>query len=390
MTGQSALKNILLSASAAILLAACGGGGGDSSTGNGQQASGGLGSGTVVGNPNPDSANPAPDGGPTSSQVTCSIMSECFDLTQSHVTAYKDFKQAAASYTFDDGLPTSPQIADIFEQRGYRATFYINAGLVQEHDWPTWGLLAKKGHEIGNHSWTHAHELGSDSVTDEQLKEQIYKGQQITEDKIGIRPLGFAFPWHSYNQRALNEAYKTHFAVRLREADMGPDYQFAFFDTDISHYPDSDAALKHVNQQLKDAFHSGGWFVAAGHGIDGDGWSPVSSEFLQAHLDLADSLKSQLWVDTHLNVERYRHCRTMVDPEVTIQSGAQVTLSLTGNYNPAFCTEPLTLAIPVLKKPHGTVAAVDADGKEIAVKPYMDKLLINLKPGQTVTMKFGQ
>lgn len=383
MTGRIGFAKLLLSASAAILLSACGGGAGESKNNAGEQPGSSLGGDTVVEDREPDSSDPQP-------APACSKLVECFDLTHSHVTPYKDYKQAAASYTFDDGTPSTPQIATLFEEHGYRATFYINAGLVAEQDWPQWGQLARKGHEIGNHSWTHAYQLGEDSVTDEQLTEEIHRGQTVTEEKIGIRPMGFAFPWHSYNQRALDEAYKSHFAVRLREYDMGDDYHFAFFDNDISRHPNSEAALSHVNQQLQDAVNSGGWFVAAGHGIDGDGWSPISSQFLKDHLDLADSFKSRLWVDTHLNVERYRRCRTMVDPEITIHSTDSVLIRLRGNYNAAFCTEPLTLAIPILKTQHATVSAFDEDGQEVRVTSYMDKLLLNITPGQTVSLRIAQ
>lgn len=384
MAGKYGFAKFCLSASAAILLTACGGGGEGSNSDNpGQQAGGNHSGGTIVEGPD---SNSQPDSNPQP-VPTCSILTECFDLAQSHVTPYKDFKQAAASYTFDDGLPTSPQIASIFEEYGHRATFYINAGLVEEQEWGQWSELARNGHEIGNHSWTHAYALGDDAITDEQLTEQIHRGQIVTEEKIGIRPMGFAFPWHSYNQRALDEAYKSHFAVRLREGDMGSDYQFAFFDSELSRYPDSEAALSHVNWQLQQAVNNGGWFVAAGHGIDGDGWSPITSQFLKGHLDHADSFKSRLWVDTHLNVERYRQCRRMVEPKVTFQSPSNASVRLQGNFNAAFCTEPLTLAIPILKAPHATLNAFDEAGQAIAVTNYRDKLLLNIKPGQIVSLR---
>jgi peptidoglycan/xylan/chitin deacetylase (PgdA/CDA1 family) len=336
-----------------------------------------------------DSPNIPPDISPP---VGCNeIGSRCFDIGNAQITKYKDSKKAAASYTFDDGYASSFKIAAIFEKLGLRVSFYINPGNVLSDKWPNWKELAKKGHEIGNHSMTHADFLDP-ALTDAQMDVEVNGAQRLIEQKIGIRPLVFAFPWHGYNERSLKVVMQHHFAIR--DPDVGDDtYKLAFFDQ--AHSVASTEALalaetlSNVNAQLSDAVALGGWFVAAGHGVDGDGWSPVTSQFLEDHLTFASKYSPQLWTDTYLNVARYRLCRKLVKPVVTILSANQATIRLTGNFDPALCTAPLTITMPIVELPHGEVRARTA-GMDVPVTHARGALLLNLRPGDEATVEIVQ
>lgn len=65
-------------------------------------------------------------------------------------------QRCAVSLTYDDGLPVHYQrVAPLLEEVGARATFYVPAlSDVQAHP-ERWRALARRGHELGNHSLFH-------------------------------------------------------------------------------------------------------------------------------------------------------------------------------------------------------------------------------------------
>jgi peptidoglycan/xylan/chitin deacetylase (PgdA/CDA1 family) len=330
-----------------------------------------------------DQGEPPP--APPPLPIACNgIISRCLDAGAASVAKYRDNKQAAASYTFDDGYDSSTRIAAIFESHGARASFYINPGNVAASAWDTWRQLQAAGHEIGNHSMTHQIDLGTATVTDQQLETEINDARRMLEQKLGARPMVFAFPWHSYSARSLKVASQNHLAVR--NPNIGDDsYHFVFFDQEHGTTPAQDPL--DANKELSDTVAAGGWFVAAGHGVDGDGWSPVTSRFLDDHLKFAEQYTNKLWIDTYISVARYRLCRKLLTADVTSSASDRITVRLTGAGNPVLCTEALTVAIPLLESPRDMLRASLADGTELPVSFADGKMLLNLKPGEKATVE---
>jgi peptidoglycan/xylan/chitin deacetylase (PgdA/CDA1 family) len=65
-------------------------------------------------------------------------------------------REPLAALTFDDGpdLETTPRVLELLESHGARATFFMVGEAAARHS----GLLqtmARKGHEIANHTWSH-------------------------------------------------------------------------------------------------------------------------------------------------------------------------------------------------------------------------------------------
>jgi len=235
-------------------------------------------------------------------------ISKYLSLSDAKITKYKDNKQGAATYTFDDSPPSSFTIASIFESFGLRASFYVIPSTVT--DWLPWKGLAEKGHEIGNHSMTHLYLTDWYGLSDADLDFEINQSQRLIEEKVGVRPLTFVFPHNQSSERTLSMVMQNHVATRI----PGFNYDSAYRGIDIV----SASTADYANWKLWDTLSIGGWFYMAGHGIDGDGYEPVTSQYLRDHLTYASSLSSTLWIDTFLNVARYRLCRDQITPEVTI------------------------------------------------------------------------
>jgi peptidoglycan/xylan/chitin deacetylase (PgdA/CDA1 family) len=119
--------------------------------------------------------------------------------------------------TFDDG--PNPGITDkVLEElkkRDLRSTFFVIGKRVSEN--PT---LAKKiveeGHEIANHSYTHP-ALGK--MSDEAVREEISKTQEIIEKTTGQRPVWFRPPYGSFRRSQGHLALQFGLGVALWSVD---------------------------------------------------------------------------------------------------------------------------------------------------------------------------
>jgi peptidoglycan/xylan/chitin deacetylase (PgdA/CDA1 family) len=102
--------------------------------------------------------------------------------------------------TIDDGVrdgyvTAAPILADL----GMHATFFVNPGKATRNgriSFPQMRLLRLLGHDIANHSMTHAAltRLGAS-----ELRRQIEGAQQLFRRQLGYRPLTFCYPYGSHN-----------------------------------------------------------------------------------------------------------------------------------------------------------------------------------------------
>ena len=97
-----------------------------------------------------------------------------------------------------------PRLLEIFDQRKVRATLFV-VGRDAEVEWKA-ALLrraSEAGHEIANHSYTHALNLGV--LSGEELEQEIDLGRQAIEGACGIAPRGFRAPGYSISLQLLEQ-----------------------------------------------------------------------------------------------------------------------------------------------------------------------------------------
>lgn len=301
----------------------------------------------------------------------------CFSVSSVQIAKYKGAKQAAASFTFDDGLMSAFQVADIFNQQNLKASFYINPGLIRtQQEWQKWQAVAAQGHEIGNHTMWHT-KVADASLADSVLKFQILDAQALIEQKIGVRPLVFVFPYDAFDDRSMKLVMSSHIATRLPGFRTDPTYKIVDFVSTLT--------LPQANSTLQDVVNTGGWFVAAGHGIDGNGWSPVSADFLKDHLSFAQALSNKLWIDTFAEVSRYRLCRDLARAEVVLTND-QASIRVAGDFSGGFCTTPLTIVLPILEQPKSTIVLRNEDGQPVPFQQSDKNVIVDLVPGHTLQL----
>lgn len=307
--------------------------------------------------------------------LSCSEnLASCFDHSSIKMAKYLDNKSAAAAYTFDDGGVTSMNIASVFEGLSLRASFYIIPSYIT--DWSVWKNLAGAGHEIGNHSMDH--KLLSDStLSDSELDNEINGAQKMIEQNTGVRPLIFVFPYDSYDTRSFQVASSNHVASRV--PGFSDDSGYRVFSLHSATTTDS------ANGALNSALSSGGWFVAAGHGMGDSGWEPVNTQVLQDHLKYASRL-TNLWIDTFLNIARYRLCSKNITPKVAITGPSQLVLKLDGDYSSSLCTSPVTIAVPLFEVPRGNLYVKSTNNRSVSITQSGKLVLVNAIPGDEVLL----
>lgn len=104
--------------------------------------------------------------------------------------------------TFDDGPDPewTPQCLDVLAQANATATFFMIGAKVRAH-----GALARRiaaeGHQIGNHTLTHAHPW---RLSASRARDEVREGAVAIADALGIAPKFFRPP-HGARRRCMLE-----------------------------------------------------------------------------------------------------------------------------------------------------------------------------------------
>ncbi len=115
--------------------------------------------------------------------------------------------------TFDDGPEhtTTPRVLEELDRHGVKATFFVvgqrfaGNGAVAERNLATLRDTWRRGHMIGNHTFTHAL---MDGQTDAQLSSEIDRTSEAIFSAIGVRSYLFRAPYGAmHDPRAGNAVY---------------------------------------------------------------------------------------------------------------------------------------------------------------------------------------
>lgn len=220
------------------------------------------------------------------------------------------------SLSFDDGFKKSfYQVAEIHERYGLSACLNVIASghltsfkgvdrwILPElmGDFNDWNKLKARGNEVMPHTWEH---LNLTEVSLEKAKENMDKCfTYFAENLDGYTPdeAVYNFAFNASTSELEDYALKKYRAVRsagwilLKNAKFnipekgikrlgcwsyGPDYCDEQVEKEINDFLDTD----------------GGWLILNVHGLDGEGWGPLRSTYL-------DQLLSRLTKIEHLDVQ---------------------------------------------------------------------------------------
>ena len=119
--------------------------------------------------------------------------------------------------TFDDGPHPryTREILDILDEYHIPATFFFVGENVSYYS-DTAREVAKRGHEIGNHTYSHP---CASKQSEKALRDELSKCDDIIQSVTGVVPKLFRPPQGSWNQRVYDIARERDYSVILWDLD---------------------------------------------------------------------------------------------------------------------------------------------------------------------------
>jgi len=248
-------------------------------------------------------------------------------------------RAAAISYTFDDNLRDQFTIAvPMLNEVGFKGTFFVIARSTPDAtapasnqkipprniSWEELKEMSNQGHEIANHSWSHARLTTLQAA---ELDDEINKAYEAISAHIGKPPLTLAFPGNASNPEVRTACLKRHVAIRTYQDAIG---EKSTIDS-LSAWTD-----KLISEKK--------WGVAMLHAIV-QGYDQLKDpEIFRSHLKNVKRRENDIWVDTFANVARYEQERDNAKLEITGSDG-NVTCVVSSSLDPQRYNIPLTLVI---------------------------------------------
>ncbi len=108
-------------------------------------------------------------------------------------------KVVAISFDAAWGSDKTLPILDILDEHNVKTTFFLVGNWVEKHPELVKEMQAR-GHDIGNHSDTHAH---MNSLGEQGIRDELNRMSDRVEALTGVRPTLFRPPYGEYNDRVI-------------------------------------------------------------------------------------------------------------------------------------------------------------------------------------------
>jgi peptidoglycan-N-acetylglucosamine deacetylase len=298
------------------------------------------------------------------------------------IARFQGDRRGAISLTFDDGLRDQLELAvPILDRLGLKATFFIIAGRTPETDeeakakrpgdwgsisWSQLKALAANGHEIGNHSWSHA---ALTKIDDAALDVEVNQSFDAIAAHVGSPPITFCYPGNGFDDRVKAAALKRHLIDR----------ETCF---DFANTTNEDG----TNVAIDSAIAQGKWIVSITHAILNGYAAYPSLKVFEGYLEYVKEREDRLWIDTFAHV--FCYIRERDEAKLTSEvSPGKAVVTLTSSLDGKIYNRPLTLVIPA--KGAKDVQASRA-GVDLPVKMLDDCIQVDAVPADapiTVTWR---
>ena len=93
-------------------------------------------------------------------------------------------------------------LLDLFDRHGLKVTFFLAGHWIKSYPDKV-REIASRGHELGNHSWTHPH---MSALSRDKIRDELERTQQAIADLVGKRPAVFRPPFGDYSNTVITVA----------------------------------------------------------------------------------------------------------------------------------------------------------------------------------------
>lgn len=208
------------------------------------------------------------------------------------------WKNAATScvvFAFYDNCPSHKKIAELFDSYNFKSTFFvISEGMLVD----SLKTMVQNGHEIGNHTCSHPHLASLDSM---QIEREIKDAKEKIENTFGINCMSFSEPFASRSPLSLKIALNYHSFIRAYKKYPENEH--------INYTITPSASMVELKSNLKNSLMSGSLLEIEGHGMDGDGYEPITKQLLTAFLVTLQTYvyKEMMWITTYSQAGSYEN-----------------------------------------------------------------------------------
>jgi peptidoglycan/xylan/chitin deacetylase (PgdA/CDA1 family) len=261
------------------------------------------------------------------------------------VGTWSGFRDAAISYTFDDGCSGQFSSAiPMFNEFGFTLTLFTVTGTSWSPP-PNWTALqnaADQGHEIACHTVTHPR---LDTLSLAEQYDELHNSQDAIDAHVtGQKCLTLAYPYCVHGNDSLCAEY--FIAARACQGSIERSTPVSMLNISSLICGDEGGTktADNFNSRANSAAGSNGWCVYLIHGIDSDGgWSPTSSDELRGSLEYLDENRDTFWVATFLNVVLYIMERNAVSVTETVILDSSITVQITDTLDNEIYNYPVTI-----------------------------------------------
>lgn len=290
-------------------------------------------------------------------------------------------RQAAVSYTFDDGLQDQYTLAwPQLKARGLKATFAVIAskvgGMVRSSQdrrdgtegtpCMTWDMLREMsadGQEITSHGYAHR---AVTRLHGEELRSEVQRADTLIYEHTGRFPRTFIYPGNSKDSVAVAFCERDRVGSRTFQVSIG-----------------SKRDTEWLNRWVDTLIVRGSWGVGMTHGI-ATGYDHFSDpQTLWSHFDYVAQLQQLLWVATLHDAAAYARERDAVHLAVR-ERGSRTRVTPSCPLDATIFNQPLTLEY------HGAGHIISARQGRCPLHIYENgaRQLVDFNPhGKTIELK---
>lgn len=227
--------------------------------------------------------------------------------------------KGAVTFTYDDACAS--QIANVFpslESRKIHATFFVPGGYNFNSTLDSWKKAAQAGHEVANHTASHADLSGLDSA---KIEQEI-RGQDSAIKALdpSVESVTLAYPFCNTNP-LVNRITNRHNII-ARTCGGNAQFEWATKPSEwmsmTSFILQDDATTATALTEIDNAAKGGTWFVTLNHGVGGD-WMFISTAQMNSLFDRA--IQNGAWVGTYQEIAAYWRASKTMDT-LTATAGA--------------------------------------------------------------------
>lgn len=277
------------------------------------------------------------------------------------IARYQGDREAALTFTFDDGLLEHyTEVFPRLQRLGLKATFGIIGSKVGRDQkgtpcmtWEQLKEMAADGQEVTSHGWQHK---AMTNLSGEALRREVQHNDSVICQQTGVFPRTYFYPGNRKTDEGVAFCSRDRVGTRMFQLSFGSKRDSLW-----------------VQSMLQRTLKKGEWTVLMTHGISQGYDAFPQPQLLWNTLEQVAQMQDRLWVTTLHDALAYQTERDSVQIEVKEVKGG-LTVTPHHPLNQQLFRLPLTLVV------NGDVKKATQDGQQLPLTKKGRKVMMDFNP----------